>query len=87
MMLKSRQRSAERLERIARWLQPRIADRLGSDGNGLHGSLWTMPDKPKGMHWDTYERFLSRIGENDYDFLALLAVDINRFQRELECQS
>lgn len=33
-----------------------IGDRLGSDGNGRQGFLWTMPDKPKGMHWRTYDR-------------------------------
>lgn len=33
-----------------------IANRLGSDGNGRRGFLWTMPDKPKGMHWRTYDR-------------------------------
>lgn len=34
----------------------RAADRLGNDENGRRGFLWTMPDKPKGMHWRTYDR-------------------------------
>jgi len=38
-----------------------IAKRLGSDGNGCRGSYWTMPDKPKGMHWRTYDRLASEL--------------------------
>ncbi len=36
----------------------RIGERLGSDSNGCRGCYWMMPDKPKGMHWRTYERLL-----------------------------
>ncbi len=39
----------------------RVADRLGSDGKGRRGFLWTMPDKPKGMHWRTYDRLTGEL--------------------------
>lgn len=39
----------------------RLAERLGSDGNGRRGFLWTLPDKPAGMHWTTYERLTGEL--------------------------
>ncbi len=56
-----------------------IADRLGSDGNGLRGFLWTMPDKPKGMHWKTYDRLtreLYREHERREDVFTARAIAI-----------
>ena len=56
-----------------------IADRLGSDGNGRRGFLWTMPDKPKGMHWRTYDhltRELYREHERREDLFAERAMTI-----------
>lgn len=39
----------------------RLAEQLGSDGNGRRGFLWTLPDKPAGMHWTTYERLTGEL--------------------------
>lgn len=48
----TREDAMDRANRRLRW----IAGKLGGDGNGRRGFLWTMPDKPKGMHWRTYDR-------------------------------
>ncbi len=39
----------------------RLAERLGSGGNARRGFLWTLPDKPAGMHWTTYSRLTRRL--------------------------
>lgn len=48
----TREDDAARCDRRIR----RLAEQLGSDGYGRRGFLWTMPDKPDGMHWRTYRR-------------------------------
>jgi hypothetical protein len=68
-----------------------IADRLGSDGNGLRGFLWTMPDKPKGMHWKTYDRLASELyreHERREDVFTARAITIlARVDRFLEART
>ncbi len=53
----TREDDADRCDRRIR----RLAEQLGSDGNGRRGFLWTMPDRPKGMHWTTYERLARQL--------------------------
>ena len=39
----------------------RIGKRLSSNDPELRGCYWIMPDKPKGMHWRTYDRLASEL--------------------------
>lgn len=55
-----------------------IGERLNGEGRG-RGFLWTMPDKPKGMHWRTYDRLtreLRREHERREDLFAESAAKI-----------
>jgi hypothetical protein len=56
----------------------KIRQRLGQkDG----GHMEAPPDKPKGMHWETYSRLVMRCQGHEHDSWAAVAVWLNRLER------
>lgn len=61
----------------------RRADKLRQKVSAGPGYRSFMP-KPKGMHWNTFERIVSEIRAHDHDAIALLSADMDRRQRDME---
>jgi hypothetical protein len=69
----TRERPGDRAQRRANTLRQRLGDASGSRYQGL-----LYPEKPKGMHWRTYERLHREMMMKEYDALAFFVADTDK---------
>lgn len=74
--------SIENLTKISRTTEQLYRRRLGQEPNGAFDQ---MPDKPKGMHWRTYERKVGQIVRLEADANVMLGQRVDRLLARLNC--